>query len=249
MSNVEKYGLLVLFILCAVILGIGVFGDTGPAKSPWQAREAAAKLVDRGKSEEPVVSADRQQQPEEREGEKPRLEPDRERDETFPPESSGPRILDRKPVASDVRTAPGSNVAPVATDDRIKVLPRDTFTSIAVRELGSDRHVEALMKANPDIDPRRLMAGMLLRRPKIDPPRTTPEPKAPTPQSATKKYRVQPGDSLARLSRKFYGSSKHVDHLARANGMRATDVLQAKREILVPPAPGKTDGDPAKAAR
>jgi len=182
MSNVEKYGLLVLFILCAVIVGVGVFGDGGQPKAaiaPKSGVRVPSQDVENASNVAAQVPV-----PEGRSGERgTKLEP-------VPP--SRPKGL-----AED----PGQESAP---------------------------HI---LERKPDGDGK---AGG-------SKPEAKPEPKP----AAPKKYRVQKGDNLEKLSQQFYGSKAHIELIARANGMKVDDTLFADREIVIPPAPAPAHA-PAK---
>jgi LysM repeat protein len=65
-------------------------------------------------------------------------------------------------------------------------------------------------------------------------PATTPVAAAPT---AGSRYKVQSGDTLERIAKKFYGSGtpEMVDKLIRANNMKNPNALQLDQELVIPP--------------
>ena len=48
---------------------------------------------------------------------------------------------------------------------------------------------------------------------------------------------VQPGDTLGEISKRYYGSARLIEDIARANRMGVGDVLLPDRKIRIPPDP------------
>ncbi|MEO8725987.1 MAG: LysM peptidoglycan-binding domain-containing protein [Acidobacteriaceae bacterium] len=47
-------------------------------------------------------------------------------------------------------------------------------------------------------------------------------------------YTMEPGDSLSKVSKHFYGSVNHYSEIAKANGISDPDKVQAGKTITIP---------------
>jgi nucleoid-associated protein YgaU len=52
----------------------------------------------------------------------------------------------------------------------------------------------------------------------------------------TKTYTVQPGDSLSKISKKFYGDASKYMTIAQANNLADPDKIKVGQELLIPAA-------------
>jgi LysM repeat protein len=136
----------------------------------------------------------------------------------------------------------------------------DTLARIAERELGSRAYVDAIIRSNPLTSPENLAkAGRQIKIP-VDPAniRGTPNPEAAAPPRAEAsrppradpapppasppedadavEYTVREGDTLTEISRAHYGTIKHADLIAQANGIDA-DHLKIGQKLKLPPKP------------
>jgi LysM repeat protein len=137
----------------------------------------------------------------------------------------------------------------------------DTLARIAERELGSRAYADAIIRSNPLTSPENLAkAGRQIKLP-LDPSniRGAPNPEAsapplpetaarPAPSDATPpetappadagftEYTVKEGDTLTEISRAHYGTIKHADLIAQANGIDA-DHLKIGQKLKLPPKP------------
>lgn len=75
---------------------------------------------------------------------------------------TGERVASAAPAVQ-----PSAGPAPSGALRTYTVKPGDIPGRIAQTQLGSARHVDALMEANPGVDPRRLKPGMVLNIPNI----------------------------------------------------------------------------------
>jgi nucleoid-associated protein YgaU len=93
----------------------------------------------------------------------------------------------------------------------------ETFSSIAAETYGSANYWSHIQRANPTLDPKAIRPGMTINLPDpaaIKSAASTPEtPHTPAPVNASTEYRVQPGDSLYKISVKLYGKADHVEDL------------------------------------
>ena len=119
----------------------------------------------------------------------------------------------------------------------------DTLEAIARRELGSSRHVEAILAANPLMSPDRLTIGRVIKLP-IDPKNIQgkPNPDAPVASSPVTKaiateYTVKSGDSLSKIAREVYGSTAYDELIFQANRdqLNSKDDLQIGQKLKLPP--------------
>lgn len=112
--------------------------------------------------------------------------------------------------------APAVSSPPVpTTSGKYTVAPGDTFSSIAAKLYGNRNLYHVIEKANPGVDPRKLKVGQEINVPApqavtniADSVRTTAAQITGT-IDTTRQYRVQPGDTLHRISQKLYGKTKY----------------------------------------
>ena len=109
------------------------------------------------------------------------------------------------------------------------VKPGDTFFSLA-RKFGTT--VEAIERANPCVDPDRLMVGQVICIPEVKP--VPPPVKCP---KGTFEYTVKAGDTFFSLARRF-GTS--VEAIMRANPCVDPDRLMVGQVICIPEGPPPT---------
>jgi nucleoid-associated protein YgaU len=64
----------------------------------------------------------------------------------------------------------------------------------------------------------------------IDSSIPAPAPKA----AASQKYTVAAGDTLSKISLKFYGSANHYDKIAEANGIDNPNLIRVGQELEIP---------------
>lgn len=150
-------------------------------------------------------------------------------------------VVPQTPVRGAEAVAPG---VPQFRDYTIR--SGDTFETIAARELGSRTLVDAVARANPLKDPRRLRVGDVIRLP-VDPANIqggTPAP-AETPgareavQTREVSYVVAQGDSLSKISQLFYGTVRHTGLIFESNRdqLRSVDDIRVGQTLRIPPMP------------
>lgn len=146
------------------------------------------------------------------------------------------------PIPKDMagnQTPTPSVIAPEFED--YVVQKGDTFASISTRFFGTPVHAQAIVRANPLMDPRRLMPGRTVRVPK-DPGNIQGKPVAPPvkgEESQASVYVVQSGDTLSGISQKVFGTMKHADLIFQANRDRLTspESLRIGQTLNIPPKP------------
>ncbi|WP_428940933.1 LysM peptidoglycan-binding domain-containing protein [Fontivita pretiosa] len=128
-------------------------------------------------------------------------------------------------AASESRPDASASAAPGARTHVVQ--PGESFATIAQAAYGSAAYYPHLIRANPTLDPRKLRPGMVINLPPIsqvradsttaaasDSPRATAAAPATDPRT---EYRVQPNDSLYKISLKLYGKADRVDKLYELN--------------------------------
>jgi nucleoid-associated protein YgaU len=125
------------------------------------------------------------------------------------------------------------------------VLPGDTLSSIAARELGSASLAENIFLLNRDAieDPDHLMAGVRIRLPVRD-VAAVADP-APPPDTAARRHAmglgrshiVARGDTLSSIAMQYYGTSAGWRFLYEANKAVVSNpnTLVVGMELSIPP--------------
>jgi nucleoid-associated protein YgaU len=118
---------------------------------------------------------------------------------------------------------------------RTHVIKKDeTFSTIARMVYGNQKYFAAIQKANPDVNPNRLKPGTTIVLPDVAGAeaasassssaakpdelakagsRAEKSSKSDRPIDPSTQYRVQPGDSLYKISVKLYGNGSHAEEL------------------------------------
>ncbi len=115
----------------------------------------------------------------------------------------------------------------------------DTLTSIAQRVYGSSRMVRAIERANPGLDPRRMLVGRRIRLPAA-PPLASRHTGTIAPgishRTGVHSYIVRRGDNLYRIARKFYHRTSLWRRIYRANrrviGNNPGDIRVGERLVI-----------------
>lgn len=95
----------------------------------------------------------------------------------------------------------------------------DTLSQIAEKVLGSVQFVPALLESNPELQPHQLYVGVELEMPSRDVLQAIVD-KAETLQSDETGpgfYRIEKGDSIYRISKKVFGTTKRVSEILEMN--------------------------------
>ncbi len=140
--------------------------------------------------------------------------------------------------------AGGGVIAPEFTEYTVQA--GETFASIAQKMLGSRSKADVIASANPLVDPTRLRTGRVIRIPKdaaniqgkptARPPSVNAKPEL---SAAKRTHKVESGDTLTGISKKYCGTIKNISLILEANRNvlgRAED-LRPGQELVIPPAP------------
>lgn len=144
--------------------------------------------------------------------------------------------------ATGNQTPPQPQPAVIAPEFEDYVVQKgDTFASISTRFFGTPVHAQAIVRANPLMDPRRLMPGRAIRVPK-DPANIQGKPVVPPvkgEEGQASVYVVQSGDTLSGISQKLYGTMKHADLIFQANRDRLSspEALRIGQTLNIPARP------------
>lgn len=156
-----------------------------------------------------------------------------------------------RPIVEEPPPQPPQGVRVVPPQFREHVVrANESYESIARDELGSPTLWEAIARANPLKDPRRLKVGDVIRVP-LDPaniqgvvvgdPVQGGDSSAQTPHAepVPVEYTIRAGDSLTKIAREYYGSVRFADLIFDANRDRLSspDALSVGQVLRLPPAP------------
>lgn len=118
----------------------------------------------------------------------------------------------------------------------------DSFEKISIRLYGTARYTEDLVKANEDVNPRKMRVGQVLNVPRFDDYAGMDDDGAgATPQdggtASRNTYIVKKGDTLFGIARDVYGSSKHWNKIYDANRRQlpSQNSLKVGMELVLPP--------------
>ena len=154
------------------------------------------------------------------------------------------------PVPAPVTPAPPKPPEPAPQSYTVK--EGDTVISIWRSLRGTERGWDALVSANPGLDPSRLKIGQVLKVP-VAPAATVPSTTQPTVAGgavAGSVYVVRSGDTLSTISAAAYGSARHWNLIHQANkSVIGPDpaALKVGMKLTLPPKPvdGVKSGSPA----
>jgi nucleoid-associated protein YgaU len=242
-----KWGLLTLFLLMVVV--IGLVYDGGRKKKPAEtdktaAAQAAPEInLDIGADMGTPPSANNATPP---------------APVTNPTAAQGPVIESYTPTTPSVPTAPEKPVVPITPEKAGPAKPAaekaiaapgtteyvvksgDTLTKIANNMLPGRGSLKAILEANKDVlsDPNHLRVGMVLRIPAAIPaapevrakpadPTKAAQPKEAKPEAASaadgSDYVVQSGDTLERIARKLFNDGRKWRELYEWNREQLAD--------------------------
>ncbi|HHH76173.1 MAG TPA: LysM domain-containing protein, partial [Phycisphaerae bacterium] len=121
-----------------------------------------------------------------------------------------------------------------------KVASGDLLGTIAQKYLGSQRHWEDIVKANPGINPNNLKINSVLRIP--PPPKTASPTSSDGATSATlpagwKLHKIASRETLELIAKKYYDRGSQWDVIAKANPKIDPNRLRIGTQIRIPPKP------------
>jgi nucleoid-associated protein YgaU len=136
---------------------------------------------------------------------------------------------------------------PASEESEVVVEKGDSLGAIAQRTMGSSRKAAELARYNGMSLDSPIREGQVLRVPPAAPaaaasstaPRTAAAPKSPGAAPAPsadhdRSHRVEKGDTLFALAKRFYGDGSQFRRIADANGLDPEEPLRAGRELRIP---------------
>lgn len=135
-----------------------------------------------------------------------------------PPAPGGHHVDGR---AADGRPA-GHPAVSLAGAHDYTIRANQTLSSIAAEVYGNAKYWTVIADANKDVNPNRLRVGTTIKVPDTDNVKlaSAVEPSAvtsPEPALSERSYRVQSGDSLYRISKRLYGTSRRAEEIYELN--------------------------------
>jgi len=153
-----------------------------------------------------------------------------------PPDDNAPRPPSPRKTPPDH----AGKTAPPETIEHTIRREGASWRSISIELFATPDHADAIARANPFVDERRLRPGRVIRIPLVNDADAIqgggpPEPPEP---ARVIEYTVQPGDSLSVISQKFYFTVTKADMLYEYNrerlGLRDKDSIRAGQVLLIP---------------
>ena len=260
MPVVEKYGLMVLFGLCAVIVGVGIFAeDPLTEQALQQNQESHAKVevsenighaspayddsLGEGRQTDPFPGLDDDQQsanpglayyPRRQAGGGSKdLDP--ERTKSFP-DPVGPHGILEKPRTVKSRVAPKPKAALRYRAYRVK--KNDCLSLIAEKQMGSKDFTDAIRRANPQIKGDTVIPGKTIQIPILDGSKQAGlARKGPARKNKSQKghyIRVKKGQNLITIAQREYGDKNKWKALAKRNGIKNPKKLKERQKLFIP---------------
>ncbi|MCE9589547.1 MAG: LysM peptidoglycan-binding domain-containing protein [Planctomycetes bacterium] len=163
---------------------------------------------------------------------------------TPPPATTGGLQSERDSLGLHERTPPHEGMADTGAGKTYAVQAGDSFSSIAKKFLGAEKHWSKIAQANPSVDPERLKIGQVLRIPEATDDHTshdsTDSGSSYTPTGDGTPYTIKSGDTLSTIAKQFYNSSAKWKVIYEANRAAiGNDPARLKEglKITIPPAP------------
>ncbi|HEX8523304.1 MAG TPA: LysM peptidoglycan-binding domain-containing protein [Tepidisphaeraceae bacterium] len=156
---------------------------------------------------------------------------------TAAPETPAPAPVTQQPLPAPTVAVPqpASETQPAGKSGRSHVVQRgETLSSIASAAYGNSNYYPHILRANPNLNPNKMKPGMTIVLPDVADVKPHDVPggsesshqnaalnHAAQPAAATidgkSQYKVQPNDSLNKISIKLYGNSSMVEKLYELN--------------------------------
>ena len=126
--------------------------------------------------------------------------------------------------------------ATFSNDVRVVVVRQgETLSAIALRELGESKRYKDIMRWNNIKDETGIPVGMKLRIMLNEVVTAVPAAiSIRTGPTAPQSYTVESGDFLGAISQKFYGTSKKVDVILKANNLKNANSISVGQTLIIP---------------
>jgi LysM repeat protein len=247
MPVVEKYGLIILFGLCALIVGVGIFAEDPLTKEALEQKQEAATSQVEGlqpANNESITFNDSDWAPDAPEGpvgdglmsytpptDSDLRDPDPRRESSL---GVLPKNIDDISEPGESRKGSSNRITP---RDEPKTSPKtydyvvrkgDSLGKIATNQLGSTSYVNAIRRANPQIKEDKVFTGKTIQIPIM------PGTKKTSSLGKARYIKVKKGETLSAIAKREYGDESKWKALARRNGIKRDRDLKDSQRLLIP---------------
>jgi nucleoid-associated protein YgaU len=162
-------------------------------------------------------------------------------------------LIDAQPTSTTSVSSAGARTHKVAANE--------TFSSIAQQVYGDSKHYLAIMDANPDVNPKKLKPGTVIKLPEIKAEKSAPARSSDGDRAVTaggrqkreidpaKEYEVKPNDNLHNIAKRIYHNSAMMNDIYDLNKATIGDDPANLKVGMVLKLPAKPTTEPASAAR
>ncbi len=251
MPVVEKYGLMILFGLCALIVCVGIFAEDPLSKEAQiQGQEFAEKVIEPQAPEERVVFNDSDWTTDPKDEFRPGglkafapprvdpvgADPDPRRESSLGNLPSNLRDAreGNEPRRVGPKSAPKSEPRLAYRDYTVR--KGDSLSRIASKELGHARFAAEIRRANPRIKNDKIFTGKTIRLPILPQSKKAAVAQKDKAKSKAKgRYiTVKKNQSLGAIARKYYGAEGKWRALAKRNGIQDPKDLRERQKLFLP---------------
>ncbi|MEM7200503.1 MAG: LysM peptidoglycan-binding domain-containing protein [Planctomycetota bacterium] len=236
MGQLERYGLYVLCLVIVLILGVAIWGgDPAHGKVSDGAHGLSTSVTETLGGElgsaTPVAAVPSA--------------------ETNPDDFFAPMVLEEEPMLGTpvVSDAAAATTPAIPAPTSVAVVPTasptvlrtytvqrgDTFESIAIKVLKGRKHMAELQRLNPDVKPKKMRPGHVLKLPVLSAPGSTDA--AATRPASWREYVVKKGDNAWDIADAVYGKPELAAHILQANGINDPKKLKVNQRLKIPPRP------------
>lgn len=133
-------------------------------------------------------------------------------------DKDGGKLVIQPPVTPKKDDPVKPKMEPAKPQPRLYTIQEgDILGRIAEKQLGSSRHVEELMRANPGINEKHLVPGETLVLPVIEAKQSPKETPGAQASGNARTHTVAPGDSLWKIAEKYYQDGSQLKRIVSAN--------------------------------
>lgn len=123
------------------------------------------------------------------------------------------------------------------------VKDKDTLSSIAQNMLGDAKKWQEIAKANPQIDPNKIKAGMVINLPNLQKQIAAPQAQI---SANTEYYIIQTNDTLTGIAEKKLGDVKRWKEIEKLNPKIDSKKMQPGTQIIIPKVVGQVRSESNK---
>ena len=243
MGQLERYGLYVLCVVIVLILGVAIWGGDGTAHASgpkMRPLEQLATSPQRGSAVGEPKSTTPVQTP-------PANKPEPDNFYEHRSSTSFDELDQLAGVAGVVEVDPtvGKPKAPETARkeetqkkrDSVNALRTytvkrgDTMEDIALKLLGSRKQTSTIRKLNPDVNPRKMKPGIVLKLPWNE----SLANGGSKGDGKWREYTVKSGDNASAISIEMYGTAKYANRILEVNGIKDARKMKLNSVLKIPP--------------